>query len=421
MKFNPLLFTFILLAFFGLAVQSYGQETYLDNFSAVSYSNNNGTQNFSGNWNEINDNNNPNSGRIRITGGELRFEDISRNNRRIQRSADLTGAASATLSLDWRTSGLDGSGTVNSEQLNLQVSSDGISFTTIGIFTGSQSGSFSQDISAFISANTTIRLINVSTWGFGDWESGEFVFIDNVQISAVYSPMININDISVNENAGTATFTATHLGLPTGGPFTVNYQTVDGTATAGNDYTAIAGGIMSFNGTVGDTETIVVSITDDTFFEATETYTIQLTGTSDVSVNITDTGTGTINDNEVVLGNTPLTLFREFDGYMDYTSTAGTLRTQPNTVNACSITTSSSNTLSSPIPAGATIDAAYLYWSHSGATMDSQVTFEGTIIDAEVAYTTSIIGLTFYGLFSDVTGLVNTIPNPSTNVYDFSG
>ncbi|MGB5360310.1 MAG: Calx-beta domain-containing protein, partial [Eudoraea sp.] len=302
MKFNPLLFTFILLAFFGLAVQSYGQETYLDNFSAVSYSNNNGTQNFSGNWNEINDNNNPNSGRIRITGGELRFEDISRNNRRIQRSADLTGAASATLSLDWRTSGLDGSGTVDSEQLNLQVSSDGISFTTIGIFTGSQSGSFSQDISAFISANTTIRLINVSTWGFGDWESGEFVFIDNVQISAVYSPMININDISVNENAGTATFTATHLGLPTGGPFTVNYQTVDGTATAGNDYTAIAGGTLNFNGIVGDTETIVVSITDDTFFEAAETYTIQLTGTSDVSVNITDTGTGTINDNEVVLG-----------------------------------------------------------------------------------------------------------------------
>ncbi len=209
--------------------------------------------------------------------------------------------------------------------------------------------------------------------------------------------------------------------IPTGGPFTVNYQTVDGTATAGNDYTAIAGGILSFNGTVGDTETIVVSITDDTFFESAETFTIQLTGTSDVSVDITDTGTGTINDNEVVLGNTPLTLFREFDGYMDYTSTAGTLRTQPNTVDPCSITTSSSNTLSSPIPAGATIDAAYLYWSHSGATMDSQVTFEGTTVDAQVAYTTSIIGLTFYGMFSDVTSLVTTIPNPSANVYDFSG
>jgi len=169
----------------GSAMQSYGQETFLDNFNTTSYSNNNGTQNFSGNWNEINDNNNSTSGRIQITGNELRFEDITINNESIQRSANLTGVTSAILSLDWRTFGLDGSGTVNSEQLNLQVSSDGISFTTIGIFTGSQSGSFSQDISAYISANTTIRLINVSTWGFGDWESGEYVYIDNVQISTV--------------------------------------------------------------------------------------------------------------------------------------------------------------------------------------------------------------------------------------------
>ncbi len=234
-------------------------------------------------------------------------------------------------------------------------------------------------------------------------------------------PSISIDAVSVNENAGTATFTATHQGASASGPFTVNYQTVDGTATAGSDYTAIVGGVMSFNGTVGDTETIVVSITDDAFFEATETYTIQMTGTSDLSVVITDTGDGSIVDNEAILGNTPLALFREFDGYMDYTSTSGTLRTQPNTVNSCAITTSSSNTLSTAIPAGATIEAAYLYWAHSGATMDSQVTFEGTTVTGQVGYTTSIIGLSFYGFFSDVTALVTAIPDPSTNVYDFSG
>ena len=234
-------------------------------------------------------------------------------------------------------------------------------------------------------------------------------------------PIITIDDVSVNENAGTATFTATHTGVAAGGPFTVNYQTVDGTATAGSDYTAIVGGVMNFSGALNDTETIVVSITDDAFFEATETYTIQMTGTSDPSVIITDTGGGSIVDNETVLGNTPLVLFREFDGYMDYTSTSGTLRTQPNTVNSCAITTSSSNTLSTAIPAGATIEAAYLYWAHSGATMDSQVTFEGTTVIGQVGYTTSIIGLSFYGFFSDVTALVSAIPNPSTNVYDFSG
>lgn len=244
--------------------------------------------------------------------------------------------------------------------------------------------------------------------------------IDDLSIT-IATPRIIINDITVNENDGTATFTATHQGVSASGPFTVNYQTLDGTANAGSDYTAVIGGTMSFNGVSGDTEQIVISITDDLAFEPTENFSIQMTGSSDGTVDISDTATGTINDNEVLFGNTPLALFREFDGYMDYTSTAGTLRTQPNTVDPCAITTSSSNTLSSPIPATATIEAAYLYWSHSGATMDSQVTFEGNTVNGQVGYTTSIFGLTFYGFFSDVTSIVDALPDPSTNVYDFSG
>ncbi len=163
-----------------LTLQVFGQDTYLDNFNTVSYSNNNGSLNYSTNWVETNDNNNPNSGRIRITGNELRFEDISTNNRRITRSADLSAHSSAVLTFDWQTSGLDGDS--SGERLNVQVSSNGTSFTTIGTFTGSQSGSFSQDISAYISAFTTIRFINAGTCSYCNWESGEFVYIDDVQI-----------------------------------------------------------------------------------------------------------------------------------------------------------------------------------------------------------------------------------------------
>jgi len=136
--------------------------------------------NFSTNWVEANDNNNPNSGRIRITGNELRFEDISTNNRRITRSADLSAYSNAVLTFDWRTSGLDGGS--SGEQLNVQVSTNGTSFTTIGTFTGSQSGSFSQDISAYISAFTTIRFINLGSCSYCNWESNEYTYIDNVQI-----------------------------------------------------------------------------------------------------------------------------------------------------------------------------------------------------------------------------------------------
>lgn len=396
----------LLLGFLFMAIPVIGQVTYSDTFSSVSYGNNDGSNSFSGNWVETNETTSPSGGRIQINSNQLRFQNL--DNRSIARSLDLSAAVSATLTLDYnRTNG--------NETILVQLW-DGGSYNTVATLNGT--GSISYNLAANeMSAASSIRLIT----GSGNWGNSETVFVDNILFTAVVSPSISIDDITVDEAAGTATFTATHVGLNTAGPFTVNYQTADITATAGSDYTAIIGGVLSFNGTVGDTEQITVSITDDAIFESTETYSIQLTGSSDPSVYLGNTGTGTITDNEVVLGNTPLALFREFDGYMDYTSTAGTLRTQPNTVDPCAITTSSSNTLSSPIPATATIEAAYLYWSHSGAAMDSQVTFEGNTVDGNVGYTTSISGLSFYGFFSDVTSIVQAIPNPSTNVYDFSG
>ena len=120
--------------------------------------------------------------------------------------------------------------------------------------------------------------------------------------------------------------------------------------------------------------------------------------------------------------NPDLELFREFDGYIGYTSAGGTLRTQSNTANACSITNASSGTLTSTIPVGGTIDRAYLYWAHSGATPDSQVTFEGVTVDADLLYSSSAgSGRVFYGGFSDVTAIVAGVADPSTNVFDFSG
>lgn len=266
-------------------------------------------------------------------------------------------------------------------------------------------------------SNVVIRVTVSDGSGPGDIIEGG---IDDLTILPL-TPAISITDVSVNENTGTATFTATHTGISTGGSFMINYQTVDGTATAGTDYTGIPSGTLNFNGTVGDTEQITVTITDDSFYESDETYTVQFTGTSDASVDITDTATGTIVDDETVLGNTPLALFREFDGYMDYTSAGGTMRTSPNTGNPCAITGTSSSTLTSPIPGTATITAAYLYWSHSGAAMDTQVTFEGTTVNAQQMYQTVLTTRTFHGGWADVTALVASTPNPSTNVWNFSG
>lgn len=448
-------FIFLFLMLMGAMVMA--QETYLDNFSSVSYSNNNGTQNFSGSWNEINDGNNPSNGRIRVTGNELRFEDISRNNRRIQRSADLTGAASAVLSMDWRTSGLDGSGLVNSEQLNLQISSDGTSFTTIGTFTGSQSSTFSQDISSYISANTTIRLINLSTWTYGDWESGEYVYIDDVQISAVFSALISIDDVSVDENAGTANFTATHLGVSTSGSFTVDYTTTDGSATAASDYTTSTG-TLSFNGTVGDTDNITVSLLDDFTFEGDETFTIQFTAVSDGSVNITDTATGTILDNESdpnaprpyeereainlegnfkMKGNTNLQCVANCPGTPTSNNPSVVMGYADVDADATTVNSSYNNFT---LPAGASVEWAGLYWgglynsSNSGITNPSgtlnidQVKFMEpgastyTTINAEVRNieTGAFSGWRSFMSHADVTSIVQGAGNGNYYVADIA-
>ena len=59
----------------------------------------------------------------------------------------------------------------------------------------------------------------------------------SLTITAVNPPAISINDVTVNEAAGTATFTVT-LNAASGQTVTVNYATSNGTATAGADFTA---------------------------------------------------------------------------------------------------------------------------------------------------------------------------------------
>lgn len=399
--------TFVL--FLSLTCIASGQETFRDNFSSVSYANNDGSQNFSGNWVEVSDDNSPSNGRIRVSSNQLRFNNL--DGRYIYRFVPLAGASAVTLTLDY-----DATSRGN-EGLEVYIyNTDTAGFNLIATINTSNTGSISYNLTAAeIASNPAIAIYGVDN----SWGGSETIFIDNVLFTANYNPTIQIDDVMVNEDAGTASFTATHTNANASGPFTVNFTTSDGTAVGGNDYT-LTTGTLNFNGTAGDTETIVVPITDDGAFEASENFTVALTGSSDGSVDISDTATGTINDNDV-LGNTPLALFEELDGYVDYVATGGTLRTEPNSGNVCAITTSSSNTLGSTIPGTATIERAYLYWAHSNATPDSQVTFEGNTVNADYMYTTTLTNRVFYGGVSDVTSIIQGITNPSTNTYDFSG
>ncbi len=266
----------------------------------------------------------------------------------------------------------------------------------------------------------TFRFVtNGVTTGSG-WEATLSCFLEG--------PKVVVENISFDENVGNAVFTVTQtrarhgfstfLGFITV-PFTVNYNIIDGTAQAGSDYTAVSG-TLNFNGQIGSTRTISVPIANDGIPESAENFTVIFTGFNAqyATINISDTGTGTINSQ--ILANDPLTLFQEFDGYFDYSTTGGTLRTGANGVSPCTITTSSSNTLVSPIPVTATVSKAFLYWAHSNTVRDATITFEGQSVSANFLYQTTLTNREFYGYVSDVTSIILAIPNPSTNTYDFS-
>lgn len=403
-KRMPILFI-VFFSFF----QSFGQQTFLDNFTVASYANNNGTSSYSANWVDSEDAN-PGSGRISITGGRFRFNNL--DGRVASRTLNLFGATQVTLRLDFDATSRGGEG-LDVQLWNASTSS----WQTVATINTDAIGSITHVLTIDqISSLSEIRLAGTDN----NWGTGSTIFVDNVLFTATYGPATFINDVTVSEEAGSATFTVTLNQVRPGG-FSVNYTSTDGTALAGSDYTSVSGTLV-FTGLAGETKTITVPILNNTYGENNENFFINLSGATNGVTIIDPIGEGTITDMDPPIpNNVPLALFREFSGYYDYTTTGGSLRTQPNGTNACSITGTSSNTLLSPIPAGATIERAYLSWAHSNFNADDIVTFEGQTVRADVIYGSTLTNRQFYGYLSDVTAIIRGIGNPSTNVYDFTG
>ena len=107
---------------------------------------------------------------------------------------------------------------------------------------------------------------------------------------------VTVNEAEANEGES-MTFTVT-LSKAVQGGLTVTPSFTDETTDKSKDYTENTAA-LSFTGTADETKTFTVATTEDAVLEADETFTVELTvSNAPTGVTATDTGTGTIKDDD---------------------------------------------------------------------------------------------------------------------------
>ncbi len=216
-----------------------------DEFSAVAYTNQDGTHNWSGDWVEEDPAGTagPVGDYVGVDAGRMRLYWLYVGDESAQRSADLGGAASATLSFDWETVSLDAD-----EFLDIQISTNsGGTFVQLDRLGGTGTGSTNYDITSYISTDTTIRF--EASPGTTDWDGDDYAHLDNVEISYVFS------GLTTNPASNPSTFTSGNT-LGTGKTLTVSFDvTVDSPLTT----TQFVNTAQTYSDTFGPIE---ASVTD---------------------------------------------------------------------------------------------------------------------------------------------------------------
>lgn len=134
---------------------------------------------------------------------------------------------------------------------------------------------------------------------------------------------LNIDDVSVDENANTATFTVT-LNAELSNGLSIDYSTADDTAqdeNGNNDYTSL-NGTLNFAGNAGEAQTISIAINDDDKVELDEAFKINLSNLQAGGLNISiadGEGIGTIqNDDLATLSIDDVSHVEGLNGTTDY-------------------------------------------------------------------------------------------------------
>jgi large repetitive protein len=121
--------------------------------------------------------------------------------------------------------------------------------------------------------------------------------------AAMHKFIVTADTPTITEgNAGTTSVTFTidcTCGGLGGGTISVDWQTFDGTAIAGSDYTGTGGTATFTTCTGGGSQTVSVQVIGDLVYESTETFDVQLSNPVGANTSIqTGTATETVNDND---------------------------------------------------------------------------------------------------------------------------
>jgi hypothetical protein len=126
--------------------------------------------------------------------------------------------------------------------------------------------------------------------------------------------LIRISDAAVLEgHSGVRPLTfMVSLVAPSALPVSVNFATADGSAIAGNDYIAVAGGVLDF--APGETsKNVTIDVLGDTIVDVNEKFSVLLSTASNAVID-DPTGLGTILDDDVTLRSKRLATFPDVDG-----------------------------------------------------------------------------------------------------------
>lgn len=118
---------------------------------------------------------------------------------------------------------------------------------------------------------------------------------------AAVAPTISISDVTVNENAGTASLQIC-ASVASTTPITVTYTTSNGTAVSSSDFTTKTGTATIAAGQT--CTTVTFQITDDSGVESTEAFNVTLSGPAGATI-ADGTGVVTILDNDTTVAPPP--------------------------------------------------------------------------------------------------------------------